>query len=64
MYLQPLMGTGAKERYDEMLSGRTILLDTRSFGSKTHYLKQVDQEILDIGMDRASFKEGVVKGLK
>jgi hypothetical protein len=47
--LQPLLGDEARERYEEMLSGKTILIDVRLFGAKTHTLKQVDQEILDLG---------------
>jgi predicted metalloprotease with PDZ domain len=41
-----------------------ILIDVRLFGAKTHTLKKVDQEILDFGIDRESFEEGVVRGLK
>jgi predicted metalloprotease with PDZ domain len=62
--LQPLMGDEAMQRYQEMLSGSTILLPVEVFGAKTHYLKQVDQEILDFGMERSSFDEGAVRGLK
>jgi hypothetical protein len=62
--LEPLLGKETRERYEEMLSGKVITMDVRLFGAKTHTLKQVDQEILDFGMDRESFEEGVVKGLK
>jgi hypothetical protein len=62
--LQPLLGDEARERYEEMLSGKLILIDVRLFGAKTHTLKQVDQEILDFGMEKESFEEGVVRGLK
>lgn len=63
-YLKPLMGSEAHERYEEMLSGQTILLNPELFGAKTHYLKQVDQEVLDFGIDRRSFYDKLVKGLK
>jgi hypothetical protein len=62
--LQPLMGDEAMQRYQEMLSGSTILLPIEVFGAKTHYLKQVDQEMLDFGMERASFDEGIARGLE
>jgi len=62
--LQPILGDEVRERYEDMLSGKVILIDVRLFGAKTHTLKQVDQEVLDFGMDRGSFEEGVVKGLK
>jgi hypothetical protein len=62
--LQPLMGDEAMQRCQEMLSGSTILLPVEVFGAKTHYLKQVDQEILDFGMERASFDEAMVRGLE
>jgi hypothetical protein len=58
------MGGEAAQRYQEMLSGSVILLPVEVFGAKTHYLKQIDQEILDFGMERASFDEGAVRGLK
>jgi hypothetical protein len=63
-YLKPLMGNEAQERYEEMLSRIIILLNPELFGAKTHYLKQVDQEILDFGMARISFAEKMVNGLK
>jgi hypothetical protein len=47
-----------------MLSGSVILLSVEVFGAKTHYLKQVDQEILDFSMERASFDKGAVRGQK
>jgi hypothetical protein len=62
--LQPVLDDEARERYEDMLSGKIILIDVRLFGAKTHILKQVDQEILDFGMDRGSFEDGVVRGLK
>jgi hypothetical protein len=62
--LQPLMGGEAAQRYQEMLSGSEMLLPVEVFGAKTHYLKQIDQEILDFGMERVSFDEGAVRGLK
>jgi hypothetical protein len=37
--LQPLLGDEAGERYEEMLSGKVILIDVRLFGAKTHTLK-------------------------
>lgn len=58
------MGTEAQERYEEMLSGQTILLYPELFGAKMHYLKQVDQEVLDFGIDRSSFDDGTVKESK
>lgn len=63
--LEPLLGEETRQRYEDMLSGKVILMDVRLFsGAKTHELKQVDQEILDFGVDRRSFEDGVVKGLK
>jgi len=62
--LRPLMGDEAKQRYDDMLAGHVILFPTDLFGAKTHHLKQVDMEVLDFGMDRESFEERIVKGLK
>jgi hypothetical protein len=34
-----------------MLSGKVILLNPELFGAKNHYLKPVDGEILDFGME-------------
>ncbi|KAE8451031.1 hypothetical protein EG329_004703 [Mollisiaceae sp. DMI_Dod_QoI] len=62
--LDPLMGEELKQRYEDFVAGRTILLDVGLFGAKTHYLKQVDQEILDFGMDQKSFEYGLVMDLK
>jgi hypothetical protein len=63
--LKPLLGEETRQRYEDMLSGKVILIDVRLFsGAKTHELKQVDQEILDFGVDRRSFQDSVVKGLK
>lgn len=63
--IQPLLGDETRERYEDMLAGKVILMDVRLYsGAKTHELKQVDQEILDFGMGRGSFEEGVVRGLK
>ncbi|KAE9368515.1 hypothetical protein N431DRAFT_428298 [Stipitochalara longipes BDJ] len=63
--LEPLLGAETRERYEDMLSGKVILIDVRLFsGAGTHILKQIDMEILDFGMDRNSFEEGVVKGLQ
>jgi len=62
--LEPLLGEETRQRYEDMLSGKVILMDVRLFsGAKTHELKQVDQETLDFGVDRGSFEDGVVKGL-
>jgi hypothetical protein len=62
--LQPVLDNEARERYEDMLSRKVILIDVRLFGAKTHILKQVDQEILDFGMDRGSFEDDVVRGFK
>ncbi|PMD38154.1 hypothetical protein L207DRAFT_514073 [Hyaloscypha variabilis F] len=63
--VEPLLGDETRERYEDMLSGKVILIDVRLFsGAGTHVLKQIDMEILDFGMDRDSFEEGVVKGLR
>lgn len=62
--LEPLMGDELTRRYDDFLTGRTALLLVELYGAKTHYLKQVDQEILDFGMDRKSFDYGIVMDLK
>jgi len=63
--LQPLLGEETRERYEDMLAGRVILIDVRLFGGGgSHILKQTDMEFLDFGMDRESFEEGVVRGLK
>ena len=62
--LEPLLGEEARERYKEMLSGNVITMDVRLFGAKTHILKQVDQEILDFGMDRESFGDRCSEGVE
>jgi hypothetical protein len=62
--LNPLMGDELTQRYDDFLAGQTILLLVGLYGAPTHYLKQVDQEILDFGLDRKSFEYGIVIGLK
>ena len=63
--LQPLLGEETRERYEDMLAGKVILIDVRLFGGGgSHILKQTDMEFLDFGMDRESFEEGVVRGLK
>ena len=62
--LTPLMSDDAKNLYEEMCEGKVIILPVEVFGAKTHCLRQVDQEILDFGMERESFEEGMVKGLK
>ncbi|KIM97843.1 hypothetical protein OIDMADRAFT_20265 [Oidiodendron maius Zn] len=62
--LRPLMGNEARELFESMRRGTVILLPRELFGASTHYLKPVEQEILDFGMDRESFEEGVVIGLR
>lgn len=62
--LTPLMGEEVRERYEYMRSGKAIQLPAEVFGAKTHRLMQVDQEIFDLGIDRQSFEEGLVSGLK
>lgn len=63
--IEPLLGDETRQRYEDMLSGKVILIDIRLFSSEgSHVLKQVDMEFLDFGMDREGFAEGVVKGLK
>lgn len=63
--LRPLMGEEISQRYEHFLSGSTILLNTQPFfGAETHHLKQVDMEILDFGLDRESFADERVRGLK
>ncbi|KAF8865277.1 hypothetical protein BDZ45DRAFT_441517 [Acephala macrosclerotiorum] len=62
--LEPLMGTEFTQRYEDFIAGRTILLIPELYGAKTHYLKQVDQELLDFGMDQKCFEYGLVMELK
>lgn len=62
--LTPLMGDELKQRYEDFAAGRTILLFPTLYGAKTHYLKQVDQEYLDFGMDQKCFEYGLVMELK
>ncbi|RFU32834.1 hypothetical protein B7463_g3487, partial [Scytalidium lignicola] len=62
--LTSLMGNDVRERYEYMCSGNVILLPVEVFGAKSHQLVQLDQEILDLGMDRQAFEEGLVKSLK
>lgn len=63
--LTPLMGDALKQRYGDFLAGRTLSLTLELFfGAPTHYLKQVDHEFLDFGMDRNSFEYGIVIDLK
>lgn len=62
--LEPLMGVEFRQRYEDFVAGRTIILIPELYGAKTHYLKQVDQELLDFGMDQKCFEYGLVMGLK
>jgi hypothetical protein len=62
--LRPLMGNEARHLFESMRRGTVILFPRELFGASTHYLKPVEQEILDFGMDRESFEEGVVIGLR
>ncbi|KUJ24363.1 uncharacterized protein LY89DRAFT_19463 [Mollisia scopiformis] len=65
--LEPLMGDELTRRYDDFIAGRPALLEVDLYhvrGPGTHYLKQVDQEFLDFGMDRKSFEYGIVMDLK
>ncbi|CZT52498.1 uncharacterized protein RSE6_13841 [Rhynchosporium secalis] len=62
--LTPLMGGDARRRYEDMYRGEVILLPVEVFGTKSHRLVQCDQEILDLGMDRASFEQGMVRAIK
>ncbi|PVH87156.1 hypothetical protein DL98DRAFT_649445 [Cadophora sp. DSE1049] len=63
-FLTPIMGYEIQQRYDDFCNGTTILLPESLYGAETHYLKQIEQPILDFGMDRESFSKGVVKDLK
>lgn len=62
--LRPLLGNEARELFEEMRRGTVIQFPKELFGASTHYLKPAQQEILDFGMDRESFDEGVVTGLR
>jgi hypothetical protein len=62
--LQPLLGNGARDLYESMHKGTVILLPVEVFGAPTHYLQSIRQEILDFGMDRESFEDGVVTELR
>lgn len=62
--LRPLMGHEARDLFESMRRGNVILLPRELFGASSHYLKPVEQEILDFGMDRESFEDGVVTGLR
>ncbi|KAL5326945.1 hypothetical protein ACEPPN_004634 [Leptodophora sp. 'Broadleaf-Isolate-01'] len=62
--LTPLMGSDARRRYEDMSRGEVILLPVEVFGAKTHRLVQRDQEILDLGMDRSLFEQGMVRAIK
>ena len=62
--LRPLMGNEARDLFENMRRGTVIVFPRELFGASTHYLKPVEQEILDFGMDRESFEEGVVMGLR
>jgi predicted metalloprotease with PDZ domain len=62
--LQPLIGNEVRELYEHMRAGGKIVLPEKFFGSITHRMAIVQQEMLDFGMDRESFEHGVVKGLK
>ena len=61
--LEPLMGDKVRELYVHMKSGSKIMLPEKFFGPTTHRMATVQQEMLDFGMDRESFEEGVVRGL-
>jgi hypothetical protein len=63
-HLEPLMGDEIRKLYEHMKSGAKIILPERFFGSKTHRMANVQQEMLEFGVDRDSFELGVVKGLK
>jgi hypothetical protein len=62
--LRPLMGSEARDLFENMRRGTVILFPVELFGASTHYLKAVQQEILDFGMDRESFEDGVVTALR
>ena len=62
--LQPLMGEEVRELYEHMKSGSKIILPEKFFGPTTHFMKSIQQEKLDFGMDRESFEKGIVMGLK
>ncbi|KAL5314730.1 hypothetical protein ACEPPN_017376 [Leptodophora sp. 'Broadleaf-Isolate-01'] len=62
--LQPLMGNEIQRRYKEFCKGTTILLPETLYGTKAHYLKQVDEAILDFCINRESFTKGVMRGLR
>ncbi|KAG4442455.1 hypothetical protein IFR05_002057 [Cadophora sp. M221] len=62
--LTPLVGVDIQTRYKEFCNGTIILLPETLYGTKAHYLKQVDDAILDFGVDRESFTEGLMKGLR
>ena len=62
--LEPLMGNEVRELYERMISREKISLPERFFGPTTHLMKTIQQEMLDFGMDRESFGEGIIKGLK
>jgi predicted metalloprotease with PDZ domain len=62
--LEPLMGNEIYELYEDMKSGSKIILPEKFFGPKTHLMKSIQQEMLDFGMDRESFEDGIVMSLK
>jgi hypothetical protein len=62
--LRPLMGSEARDLFENMRRGTVILFPVELFGASTHYLKAVQQEILDFGMDRESFEDGAVTALR
>jgi predicted metalloprotease with PDZ domain len=62
--LEPLMGDETRKLYEHMECGEKILLQEKFFGPKTYRMATIQQEMLDLGMDRESLEEGFVRGLK
>jgi hypothetical protein len=62
--MKPLMGDEVEKMYEEMLLGKLIRFPVSLFGAKTHYMKRVDQEVLDFGFETGSFEKGRINRLK
>ena len=60
--LEPLIGNEVRGLYEHMISGGKIMFPERFFGPTTHLMKTIQQEMLDFGMNRDGFEEGLSWG--
>jgi hypothetical protein len=62
--LRPLIDDEVDQWYEQIKIGSVILFPEKFFRPATYRMQSVQQEVLDFSMDRESFKEGIIRGLK